>query len=187
MSDDTRHAIFSTALGPAGVAWTAEGLVGLAFAEGTDEATRARLAALGAPEAGDPPAWAQAAIDGVIALLAGGDPDLRAVPLDLRSVPPFHRRVYDVARAIPRGQTRTYAQVARDAGSPAATRAVGQAMAQNPLPIIVPCHRVLGAGRSLGGFSAPGGVDTKARLLAIEGAASQTSLPFGKTPPTPSA
>lgn len=185
MSDEARHALFHTALGPAGVAWTAEGLVGLAFDEGSEEATRARLAALDAPVAGDPPGWVQAAIDGVIALLAGGDPDLRPLPLDLRCVPPFHRRVYDVARSIPRGQTRTYAAVARAAGSPAATRAVGQAMAQNPLPIIVPCHRVLGAGRSLGGFSAPGGLDTKARLLVIEGGASQTSLPFGKNPQSP--
>jgi methylated-DNA-[protein]-cysteine S-methyltransferase len=185
MSEEKRHALFTTALGPAGVAWTEEGLCALAFAEGSEEATRARLAAVGAPLEGDPPGWVRAAIDGVIALLAGGDPDLRDVPLDLRGVSPFHRRVYDVTRSIPRGQTRTYAVVARMAGSPAATRAVGQAMGQNPLPIIVPCHRVLGAGRSLGGFSAPGGVDTKARLLAIEGAASQTSLPFGRNPRIP--
>lgn len=82
---------------------------------------------------------------------------------------PFLRRVYEVVRAIPRGETRTYADVAREAGSPGAARAVGQAMRRNPTLFFMPCHRVVAAG-GLGGFSARGAIATKRALLALEGA-----------------
>jgi len=93
------------------------------------------------------------------------------VPLDLDGVPEFHRKVYDASRRIARGQILTYGELAALAGSPLASRAVGQAMGNNPFAPIVPCHRVLAAGGHSGGFSAPGGVITKLRMLAIEGAA----------------
>jgi methylated-DNA-[protein]-cysteine S-methyltransferase len=90
--------------------------------------------------------------------------------LDMERVPEFNRRVYAAARAIPPGETLTYGEVAERIGERGAAQAVGQALGRNPFPIVVPCHRVLAAGGGLGGFSAPGGVDTKRCMLAIEGA-----------------
>jgi methylated-DNA-[protein]-cysteine S-methyltransferase len=82
----------------------------------------------------------------------------------------FNRRVYDVARTIRPGATISYGEIAARLGDPSLARDVAQALSQNPFPIIVPCHRVLAAGGKMGGFSAPGGVRTKLRLLSIEGA-----------------
>lgn len=88
--------------------------------------------------------------------------------LDLSAATPFQREVWQAARRIPCGQTRSYAWVAGQVGKPEAARAVGQALGRNPLPIIVPCHRVLAADGGLGGFS--GGIETKKFLLLLEGA-----------------
>jgi methylated-DNA-[protein]-cysteine S-methyltransferase len=110
---------------------------------------------------------AQAAI---AALLRGEPRDLSGVELDMQGVPPFHRRVYEVARGIPAGSTLSYGEVAARLGSPGSARAVGQALGRNPFAIVVPCHRVLAAGGRIGGFSANGGARTKLRLLEIEGA-----------------
>ena len=84
---------------------------------------------------------------------------------------PFQQRVLDCCRQIPYGRTKTYAELAIAAGSPGAARAVGRAMATNPIPLVIPCHRVLGSGGDLCGFSAVGGLDAKRRLLALERAA----------------
>ena len=100
---------------------------------------------------------------------AGERIDFASVALDLGGVGPFHRAIYDATRSLGWGQTATYGDLARQAGSPGAARAVGQAMGHNPVPIIIPCHRVLAAGRKIGGFSAYGGALTKERLLALEG------------------
>jgi methylated-DNA-[protein]-cysteine S-methyltransferase len=115
-----------------------------------------------------PPASVQRALDGIDALLRGGESDLGSVELDMEAVPPFHRRVYEVARAIPAGKTLSYGEVAAKLGSPGSARAVGQALGRNPFAIIVPCHRVLAARGKVGGFSAKGGITTKLRLLALE-------------------
>jgi methylated-DNA-[protein]-cysteine S-methyltransferase len=108
------------------------------------------------------------AIEGIRALLGGAAVDLSDVPLNMDAVEPFERRVYDVARTIPVGQTLTYGQIATRLGDRLLARDVGQALGRNPFPIVVPCHRVLAANGKLGGFSAPGGVATKQRLLEIE-------------------
>ena len=110
------------------------------------------------------------AIDDVTALLHGEPRALDRVALDMEDVPEFNRRVYEVARTIPWGATLSYGEIARRLGDPAAARDVGQALGQNPFPIVVPCHRVLAAGGKWGGFSARGGVATKRRLLSIEAA-----------------
>jgi methylated-DNA-[protein]-cysteine S-methyltransferase len=94
--------------------------------------------------------------------------DLSNIQLDMEGVPPFHRRVYEVARAIAPGNTRTYGEIATRLGDPGAARAVGQALGHNPFAPVVPCHRVLAAGGRSGGFSANGGVATKLRMLQIE-------------------
>jgi O-6-methylguanine DNA methyltransferase len=104
---------------------------------------------------------------------SASEPALRedeSFPVDFAGVPEFHRKVYQEAMKIPRGKTQSYSALAAGAGSPRAARAVGQAMAKNPMPLVIPCHRVLAAGGKLGGFTAPGGLASKSQLLALEGA-----------------
>jgi O-6-methylguanine DNA methyltransferase len=169
--------IFDTAIGPCGIAWNAHGIAGIQLPDRGESHLRARLGRHfpGATEAA-PPTDVARAIDGIVALLAGQTSDLRFIALDMDGVPEFHRRVYDVARGIPAGATMSYGEIAARLGTPRDARAVGQALGQNPFPIVVPCHRVVAAGGKLGGFSAPGGVGTKLRLLAIEGAPHQLRM-----------
>lgn len=139
--------------------------------EAASSATRARLRArAGGAAESEPPPEARRAIDGITALLRSGRADLASIAIDLPGCGDFERRAYAYARTIPAGRTATYGEIAAALGEPGAARAVGQAMARNPCPIVVPCHRVLAADGSLGGFSAAGGTTTKLRLLAIEGA-----------------
>ena len=168
---DLAYTLFRTAIGACGIAWGARGVVAVQLPEATESATLARLLRVhGGSAARHPAAEMQRTIDDMVALLAGQPRDLRYVRLDLTPVPPFHRSVYTIVRDIPPGQTRSYGEVAALCGDRQAARAVGQAMARNPFPIIVPCHRVLAAGGRSGGFSARGGVGTKLRLLAFVGA-----------------
>jgi methylated-DNA-[protein]-cysteine S-methyltransferase len=163
--------LFDTPIGRCGIAWGERGILGVQLPEHGDAETRARLlrSCPGASEAPPPPA-VRRAIEAILALLRGGAGDLSEIALDMAGVPPFHRRVYETARAIPPGATLSYGEMAARLGSPGAARAVGQALGRNPFPIIVPCHRVLAAGGRIGGFSANGGTATKLRLLALEGA-----------------
>jgi len=166
-------ALFDTAVGTVGITWSEAGVSGVQLPEGGADATRSRLlrAHPAAEQAtGELPPMVTRAIAGMTALLAGDADDLRDVPLDLDGVPEFSRGVYDIARGIDPGQIMTYGEIAARLGSPHDSRAVGQALGHNPVPLIVPCHRVLAAGGKLGGFSALGGVTTKLRLLDIEGA-----------------
>ena len=123
-----------------------------------------------------PAAEVQEAIDRIVDLLRGEASDLSTVALDMDGVPEFNRRVYEVARTIPAGERLTYGEVADRLGDRGAARDVGRALAQNPFALIVPCHRVLAAGGGLGGFSAPGGITTKRRLLMIEDGGKSTPL-----------
>ena len=163
--------LFETTIGFCGLVWGENGIVGVLLPEASREKTRARLTRR-YPDAAEtlPPAPIRHAIDAIISLLNGEASDLGQIELDMEGLAPFQRRAYALARAIPPGTTLTYGEIARQLGEPEAARAVGQAMGQNPFPIIVPCHRVLGAGGKAGGFSAPGGLTTKARMLSIEGA-----------------
>lgn len=165
------HLVFDTALGRCGIAWREERVVATCLPEGNDARVLAALERrAGRTVAGEPPAVVAAGAAAIQRLLAGAAEDFAFLPLDLDGVPDFDRRVYEVALAIPVGETRTYGAVARAIGEPDAARAVGRALGANPFPIVVPCHRVLAAGGAIGGFSAPGGVATKRRLLAIESA-----------------
>jgi methylated-DNA-[protein]-cysteine S-methyltransferase len=165
------YALFDTAIGRGGIVWGADGIVGVQLPEARVLATRARIRRR-FPDAreGAPPADVQRALDGIVTLLDGGDADLREVALDMAGVSAFEREVYEIARTIPAGETTSYGAIAAELGDPGAARAVGRALGQNPFPVIVPCHRVVAADGSLGGFSAAGGADTKRRMLAIEGA-----------------
>lgn len=165
----THIALFDTPIGPCGIAWGEAGVRGLHLPGADRERTLASLRRRhpGATQ-GEPPPAVQAAIDAIVALLNGAPADLSGIVLDMDGVPDFHRRVYALARSIPPGRTLSYGEIARRLGEPHAARAVGQALGANRFAIIVPCHRVLAAGGQPGGFSAPGGVDTKRRLLEIE-------------------
>lgn len=176
-------ALFDTVIGWCGVAWSERGIVGVQLPEGGEQATRSRLRRR-FPDAGEavPPAPVQHVISQIVALLDGERPDLRQAVLDPAAVPDFNRRVYDVARSIPAGSTWTYGEVAERLGDRSLARDVAQALGQNPFPIIVPCHRVMAAGGKTGGFSAPGGVRTKLRLLSIERAQSGGPALFADLP-----
>jgi methylated-DNA-[protein]-cysteine S-methyltransferase len=145
-------------------------IVGLQLPEARVADTRARIRDRfdGADEVAPPPSVEQV-IDAVDASLRGESDDLADVPLALDDVPPFARRVYEVVRTIPAGETLSYGEVAVAVGSPGAARAVGQALGRNPFPVVVPCHRVLAAGGRIGGFTARGGTSIKAAMLAAEG------------------
>jgi methylated-DNA-[protein]-cysteine S-methyltransferase len=164
--------LFDTPIGRCGIAWRGERIAGVQLPEGRDGKTRERLRRRfpGAGEA-SPPAPVRRVQDDIAALLRGEARDLSGIPLDMNGVPPFHRRVYEAARAVQPGATVSYGEIAARIGSPGAARAVGQALGRNPFAIVVPCHRVLAANARVGGFSADGGVATKLRLLAIEGRA----------------
>jgi methylated-DNA-[protein]-cysteine S-methyltransferase len=166
--------LFETAIGPCGIAWHGDAIVGVQLPEATVADTRAGLLdRFEDAEDGVPPPSVQWAIDQIVASLRGEPSDLLGITLDMDDVPPFRRRVYEVVRGIPPGETMSYGEVAEEVGSPGAARAVGQALGRNPFAIVVPCHRVLAAGGKVGGFSANGGVSTKLRMLAIEGYAAR--------------
>jgi methylated-DNA-[protein]-cysteine S-methyltransferase len=172
-------ALFDTAIGRCGVAWGERGVAGVQLPEAGERETRARMLQR-FPTAGEaaPPPEVQCVIDRIVALLCGEASDLSTIALDMDHVPAFHRRVYEAARAIPAGMTLSYGDIAARVGAPGAARAVGQALGRNPFPIVVPCHRVLAAGGKIGGFSALGGIATKRRMLAIEGARLDGAIPL---------
>jgi methylated-DNA-[protein]-cysteine S-methyltransferase len=173
MSSATGFTLFDTPIGTCAIAWGDRGIAGILLPDARELQTRAYLLRRfpGAAETEEPPAAVVAAIAAIRGLLSGTPDDLAAIELDLDRVPPFHRRVYEAIRRIPPGETRTYGEVAALVGDGVGSaQAVGQAMGANPFPIVVPCHRVVAANGRPGGFSAPGGVDTKLRMLRIEGA-----------------
>jgi len=182
-------ALFDTVIGRCGLAWGAGGLIGVQLPEATPGAAWARLRKR-FPYAveTEPPSEIETVIDRIRDLLAGGRDDLADVVLDVEGQSAFNMRVYAIARAIPPGETSTYGEVARAMGEPGGARVVGKALGENPWPIVVPCHRVLGSSGGMGGFSAPGGSTTKARLLTIEKAKTSAAptlfdLEFSVAPP----
>ncbi len=170
--NDHVFTLFDTALGRCGLAWGPRGILAASFADKDDGKTRARLLRR-APRAAEtdtpPPAIARVIAD-IIALFAGERRDLSYAELDMNGVADFDRSVLALTSEIPAGETKTYGDIAKALGDVSLSRRVGQALGRNPFPIIVPCHRVVGADGSMTGFSAPGGAEAKRRLLKIEGA-----------------
>ncbi|PPK68867.1 methylated-DNA--[protein]-cysteine S-methyltransferase [Actinokineospora auranticolor] len=166
---ESGYALFDTAIGRCGVAWGPRGIVAVQLPERNPAATVARLRRFG--EEAEPPEEVRSAITRMVAHLGGAVDDLVDIAVDPSEVPEFDRRVHEVARAIPPGETLTYGEVANRLGLPGSAQAVGQALGRNPYPIIIPCHRILGANGKVGGFSAGEGAVTKLRILGIEGAA----------------
>jgi methylated-DNA-[protein]-cysteine S-methyltransferase len=117
-----------------------------------------------------PPVEVNAVDEAAKRYFAGEKVEYTNVPLDMHGQDEFFLQIYAAARRVAWGQTTTYGSLAKELGAgPEAARDVGQAMAKNPVPLIIPCHRVLAAGGKLGGFSAPGGSATKQRMLEMEG------------------
>lgn len=170
MNGPVEYVLFDTPIGRCAIAWRGDAIAGVQLPEATDAETRRRLDDRfdGVAE-GVPPIPVQHAIDAMVASLRGEADDVADVPVDLDVLPPFQRKVFEVVRTIPAGETLSYGEVAAAVGSPGAARAVGQALGRNPYPIVIPCHRVLAAGGRIGGFTAQGGVSVKAKMLAAEG------------------
>ena len=158
-------AVFDTAMGWCALAWSERGIVRGWLPAESEVSIRGSVARR-CPEAieAEPPGFAADAIAGVKALMADGATDLSGLQLDEEAIPPLHRQVYD----IPPGEALTYGEVAERLGDKNLAREVGRALGLNPFPPIVPCHRILAASGRTGGFSAPGGVDTKLKLLNLE-------------------
>lgn len=164
------YALFETAFGCAAIAFGPRGVLAVSFPSTDDDARRRILRrAKGAKEA-PPEGEIAALVDDIAALFRGEPRDFSSARLDLDGIDDFERRVYGRTRAIPIGAVSTYGEIARALGDVALSQRVGQALGRNPFPVIVPCHRVIGADGRMTGFSAPGGTSAKRRLLKLEGA-----------------
>lgn len=168
------YALVPTAIGTGAVAWRGDLVTAVALPGETLAATERQVWRTAGPSVGrapsEPPPVVRDVLDRMVRLLEGEPEDLSDVEVVVDHPSDFARRVHEVVRAIPPGETLTYGEVAARVGEPGGAQAVGRVMGSNPVPIVVPCHRVVGAGGAPVGFSAPGGVATKQRILRIEGA-----------------
>ena len=184
MNRITQHYfVFETAAGFCGIAWSEAGITRFMLpsstAEGTEHNLRRRVANA-AP--GSPPAHIVAAVNAAKRYFDGEQIDFSDLHLDLSGQDEFFNQIYAAARRVGWGHTTTYGTLAKQLGlGPEVARSVGQAMAKNPVPLIIPCHRVLAAGGKLGGFSAPGGSTTKQRMLELEGVSLEPPPPAQQT------
>lgn len=166
------HAVFETALGFMALAWSDAGLTRVCLPEKTYAAAERRLRRLaGASDAGDrnPPSWISALIADIRRYAEGADVDFSDVPVDLTGVDDFRRDIYAAARKLHHGETTTYGGLAEKAGRKGLFRETGAALGANPIPLVIPCHRILAAGGKIGGFSATGGSNMKEKMLVLEG------------------
>jgi len=163
-SKDGSIVAFDTALGTCAVRWTDAGIASVRLPSARTASLPRIDRVLSVPDD------VRAAIEGIVAVLDGTPVDLGFVTLDERGIDPFLLAVYSATRRVAPGSTVTYGDIAREIGRPGEARDVGAALARNPFPVVVPCHRVVGADGKLTGFSAPGGLETKRRMLALEGA-----------------
>jgi len=171
MASTRSYALFTTALGTCAIAWSEIGLTGVWLPEAHADSLRRKVARrIEAASESEPSGRVADAVAAIKRLLAGERIDLSDVALDDAGIDDFDRRVYAVTRTIGPGRVLTYGEVAARVGVDATARAVGRSLSRNAMPIVVPCHRVVATGGGLGGFSAPGGTETKRRLLAIEDA-----------------
>lgn len=172
-----QYCLFDTPIGRCGLAWSARGVRKLQLPERDAATTEKRLRVRGV-EARKAPTQIEQVIADIQSYTSGRRIDFSGVALDLAGTDAFEQSVYAAARRIPWGGTITYGELALQIGAPQAARAVGRALARNPVPIIVPCHRILAKGQRVGGFSAYGGVFTKQHLLALEGVRVEAPTPF---------
>ncbi|HKX89777.1 MAG TPA: methylated-DNA--[protein]-cysteine S-methyltransferase [Sphingopyxis sp.] len=171
MGQRTDYHLFATAAGFVAIGWSDLGISALRLPDASEhDAARALLRRFPGAVRTAPSPRVREVVDAVVRYFAGEPIDFAATPVDLGLQEPFFEQVYALVRKLEWGQTMTYGAVAKALGvGPEYARSVGQAMARNPVPLIVPCHRVTGAGGKIGGFSAPGGSMSKARMLELEG------------------
>jgi methylated-DNA-[protein]-cysteine S-methyltransferase len=156
------HATFSTSMGTCAIAWNDTGLTRFLLPDPDRGSSDTET---------EPPPWVQEIVDRVRRHLAGEPQDFADVPYDFSRLAEFNRAVLRATLEIKAGHTATYGELATRIGQPvAASRAVGTALGANPWPLLIPCHRVVAASGHMTGFSGPGGVATKVKLLALEGA-----------------
>jgi methylated-DNA-[protein]-cysteine S-methyltransferase len=174
------YCLIATAYGPVGLAWTERGLRRLQLPYVDRDTTADLLGGRDAVEA-DPPDWLARTIRELQRYFSGTELKFSEVPLDLEAEPEFHRDIYLEMLKLGWGETVTYGELAARVGAPGEAQAVGRAMGQNPIAVVIPCHRVLAAGNKIGGYSAPGGKATKRKLLDMEGVVlgDRTQLAFG--------
>lgn len=164
------HAVLETVIGFMGIAWSEKGLIRLCLPERSREAVERRLFRHpGVSRSTDQPQWVVELITSIKAYAAGEDVDFSGVPVDLDGVDDFRLAIYDAARKLRFGETTTYGELAKRAGHAGLARETGAALGANPVPLVIPCHRILAAGGKIGGFSAPGGSATKEKMLVMEG------------------
>jgi methylated-DNA-[protein]-cysteine S-methyltransferase len=171
------YTIFDSAFGRCGIAWSDAGVAGVQLPETREIETLRRLFRL-FPEAREltPPPSVESAIEGIAKMLRGQDRDLSDVILDTSNLSLIDQRIYEYVRSIPRGETRSYEQIAAHLDVTGALHSVANALAKNPFPLIVPCHRVLGIGNDLDKVSPHNGVISRRRLLALEGSRRDAGL-----------
>lgn len=158
-------------MGFVGIAWSSAGLSRLCLFDRDRAAVERRVAKLALPEAepATAPAWVMALVRDIKSYAEGEAIDFSAVPVDLSGIDDFRLAIYDAARKLGFGETTTYGELAKRAGHAGLPRETGLALGANPIPLVVPCHRILAAGNKIGGFSAPGGSGAKEKMLALEG------------------
>jgi methylated-DNA-[protein]-cysteine S-methyltransferase len=172
MGQATHHyTVFETAAGHCGIAWNDAGIAQFQLpTRSADVAERNLLRRRPDAVPGEPTAEVAETIVLAKRYFNGEKIDFSLVRLDLDGQEEFFKRIYAATRLVGWGQTTTYGTLAKQLGAgPEVARDVGQAMARNPVPLIIPCHRVLAAGGKVGGFSAPGGSTAKIRMLELEG------------------
>src|SRR6218665_3847661 len=175
---EMQYCLIETALGTMGMGWTERGIARFALPDSKPGAVSLRMAGYGEP--GVPQDWMAVLVERVIAYGGGTRMEFADVPLDFADEPEFHRHVYEHILNVGWGETTTYGDIARHLGDVQLSRAVGMALGRNPIPLIVPCHRVLASNGKAGGFSAPGGVGSKLKMLALERAPTpQGQFSFG--------
>jgi methylated-DNA-[protein]-cysteine S-methyltransferase len=165
------YLVFETVAGSCGIAWNSVGITRFQLPTRSAEASeRNLLRRLPNAKPGTPTPEVAEAVTAAKRYFEGEETDFSGLKLDLGEQDAFFKQIYDVARRVGWGRTTTYGALAKQLGAgPKAARDVGQAMAKNPVALIIPCHRVLAAGGKVGGFSAPGGAAAKIRMLKLEG------------------
>lgn len=176
--ETARYTIADTALGAIGLAWCERGIRRLALPQRDRNRLEHRISSLsGSAEHAEPPRSIAGVIDLISRYATGEAVDFNDVALDLRGIDSFCLDIYAAARRLAHGEVVTYGTLSDRAGHPGKARETGEALGRNPIPLIIPCHRILAAGGKIGGFSAPGGTATKRKLLELEG------VQFGPPPP----
>jgi methylated-DNA-[protein]-cysteine S-methyltransferase len=166
------NAVFETALGFMGLVWSEAGVARVFLAEKSRDAIERRLLRHTGEKPTDVremPPWVVELIASMKAYASGENIDFSTVPVDLAGIDDFRLAIYDATRKLGFGETTTYGELAKRAGHGGLPRETGAALGSNPVPLIIPCHRILAAGGKIGGFSAPGGSVSKERMLTMEG------------------